>query len=100
LNADTNCEKYLGENTNRHTGKTYNLAQTDLDRFKFFKIEKDRHNLPISAIVASDDDIVAPLTVEETIGSERCKIMYTKGGHQLENDEWLDMIQTELHFIW
>lgn len=101
LDAPRNCKKYLGKNENRLTGEVYNFTNESLNELENYRVQKDRLDLPISAIVATDDEVIRPSVVEEFIGSSRCKIEYTNGGHRLDaNNNWLEMIKSSLYFTW
>lgn len=101
LDAPINTRKYIGINTNSYTGETYEFTEQNCSSLENYRVDGDRNNLAITAIVAHDDDIVDPTTVERMVGKDRAKIHYVVGGHQLkENDEWLDIVEKELNNIW
>jgi len=94
LDAYTSTEKYLGKSKDYATGVTALYAQVQRQKLKKYHIDHDRPDLPITAIVATDDDVVAPDTVEKEIGSSRCDIQYITGGHRLEDpSQWIDRME-------
>jgi len=61
-----------------------NFTDEHSKAFEKYFIEKDHHNLPITIIVADDDNLV-PSLAEELIGSHRARIVHTTGGHRMRS---------------
>jgi len=94
LDAYTSTEKYIGRYTNYKTGLTAIYARKQREILKDYHIDVDYTGLPITAIVATDDDVVPPDTVENEIGSDRCDLKYVTGGHRLEDpSQYLDHME-------
>ena len=94
LDAYTSTEKYIGDFLDYKSGLTRHYANMQRKKLKKYHVEKDYINLPITAIVASDDDVVSPDTVEKLIGSDRCDLQYVTGGHRLEDpSQYLDQLE-------
>jgi len=85
LDAYTSSEKYIGDFLDYKSGLTRHFANHQRKKLKKYHIDTDKVNLPITAIVATDDDVVDPRTVEDQIGSNRCALKYVTGGHRLED---------------
>jgi predicted esterase YcpF (UPF0227 family) len=94
LDAYTSTEKYLGDFLDYKTGITRFYANAQRKKLKKYHIDKDHPELPITAIVAKDDDVVCPTTVEKEVGSDRCDLKYVTGGHRLEDpSQYLDHLE-------
>jgi len=89
LNAYESSKKYMGKNINRVTGDVSYYNDGDRQELLDYEIKKDSSGLAITAIVATNDAIIPPDTVETYIGSDRCAIYYVGGGHRLTGGEWL-----------
>ena len=90
LDAYTSSAKYIGENENYVSGFTKLFVESRRKQLKKYEINVDKPGLPITSVVATDDDVLPPTLTEDLIGSSRCAIHYVKGGHRLTDpDEWL-----------
>ena len=83
LDAYSSTEKYLGDFVDYKSGLTKRYAMSQRKKLKKYHVDTDSTTLPITAIVASDDDVVCPTTVENEIGAARCDLKYVTGGHRL-----------------
>jgi predicted esterase YcpF (UPF0227 family) len=90
LDAYAQTKKYLGENKHYVTGLSYWFIQARRFQLRKYQITVDKPCIPMTAIIAMDDDIVPPFVTENMIGPDRCNIEYVTGGHRLEKPElWL-----------
>lgn len=85
LEAHNNVRKYIGEYTDYYTKRTMVIGEQQCEAFRKYYITLDRPDIPITIIVADDDDVVPPTASDELIGSSRAHIIHTTGGHRLEN---------------
>ena len=94
LDAYSSTEKYIGKNRDYKSGLTMTYVNQQRDKLKKYHIDIDNSSLPITAIVATDDDVVCPTTVENEIGGSRCDIHYVTGGHRLKDpSQWIDKME-------
>ena len=61
-----------------------NFCEKAASEFDKYFITKDYIGLPITIIVADDDNVV-PSLAEELIGSGRARIIHTTGGHRMRS---------------
>lgn len=94
LDAYLETAKYLGENKNYVTGLSYFFVQTRRFQLRKYQIALDKPLIPMTSIIAMDDETVPPLVTEKMIGSKRCLVRYVTGGHRLEKPElWLPELE-------
>lgn len=80
-NDSIRCVKMIEGKT-----KTSNLnfCEKAASEFDKYFITEDYTGLPITIIVADDDNVV-PSLAEELIGSDRARIIHTTGGHRMRS---------------
>lgn len=84
LSASLTLKKYLGE---------IGFCERQLMLFKNYQVKYDRPDLVISAVVATDDEIINSITVETIIGKDRCELTYVTGGHRLSDPSvYIDLL--------
>ena len=72
-----------GPGEDHYTGSRYVMTEANVKNFSTYFVQDDLRELPITVIVADDDDIVDPKTADTYIGSFRAHIIHTTGGHRL-----------------
>ena len=92
LNPLLDPTPFLKNGQNKRHRITPEIAQTILA----FKITKDKENLPITVIVAKDDDLLNPTITIEAYKDRDLHILET-GGHRLENKDWLGIMDESLN---
>ena len=98
LDAYASTEKYIGLRENYVTHIPEFFVQKKREQLRQYEIEKDYINLPITAIVATDDDLVCPTVVEEYIGGDRCDLRYITGGHRVTDvEQWMPILKSAYH---
>lgn len=74
LRAHETLQKYVGEN---------DFTKEAADEFSKYCIAKDRGDIPITMIVAEDDDVIPANIALEAITEDRAHVIRTTGGHRL-----------------
>jgi predicted esterase YcpF (UPF0227 family) len=69
---------------NKNKTSNFNFCEKAASEFDKYFIIKDHFDLPITIIVADDDNVV-PSLAEELIGSHRARIIHTTGGHRMRS---------------
>jgi predicted esterase YcpF (UPF0227 family) len=82
LEAHNTIRKHIGVVCDFKTGMEITMTEKHCDAFRDYYIHTDRPDIPITIIVADDDDVVPPNAADDLIGKQRAKIIHTTGGHR------------------
>lgn len=95
LDGGATLARYAGEQLNYDTGETFFVSPEAVRDGEAFAVAKDRPDLPVLVLLASDDDVVPPgpaLDVYRDRGNTRV-ILLDQAGHRFSRfDEVLDEI--------
>lgn len=94
--AYENLKNRLGENEYYKTGEKFNLTQENLNYLKTLMVEKDKTDIWITSIVCKDDEIVNPYDAIKIFENRNLYIL-DYGGHRMNNDTYLKIIEETLN---
>lgn len=84
IEAHATMQKYVGVDIKKMLGTDLTVTPNHCEAFRKYFVAKDRPEMPITIIVAENDEVISPATVRKLIGEDRAHIISTTGGHRLD----------------
>lgn len=87
LEPHENLMSRIGENTDYATGKTFELTEENVKKFKKFAVDKDKPDTSIYLVIASNDDVVDYKIAYDKYLDRADITVTSEGGHRLQGQQ-------------